>query len=111
MEGGDKGYSPSPNIGIDEDEGYSPSPGFVSILCDHKSLLFFQSFLGPENFASVSALFIVLLCPHHASFLSFLNNIAWAQIPPSVVRSGSLTDGHSTPSPHKILRRPSHLLA
>jgi hypothetical protein len=79
---GDEGYSPSPNTGIDEDEGYSPSPGSVSILCDQNSLFLFQSFLRPESSAPVSALFAGPLCPHHASFLAFLNKIVWGSNSP-----------------------------
>jgi hypothetical protein len=96
----DEGYSPSPNTGIDKDEGYSPSPGSVSILCDQNSLFTFNPSSDPRAQALVSALFAGPLCPHHASFLAFLNKIVCGSNSQSVVRSGSLTDGQSAPSPH-----------
>jgi len=100
MEVRDEGYSPSPFTGIDEEEGYSPSHDSVSLLCDPSSLSLSILPWTQEFSALISAFFVGPLCPHHTSFLSFLSKIVCGSNSQSVVRSGSLTNGESAPSPH-----------
>jgi hypothetical protein len=99
---GDEGYSPSPDSEIDGDEGYSPSPGSVSIFWDQNSLPLFSvlPWTRELRLSSLHSSQVFLYPHHHASFLAFLNKIVCGSNSQSVVRSGSLTDGRSAPSPH-----------
>jgi hypothetical protein len=109
MEVRDEGYSPSPNIEIDMDGGYSPSPDSVSISYDHNLLSSFSPSSDPRASFLVSALFAIFppLTPM-VSFLSLSRKIACGPNSLSVVRSGSLIDGRSTPT--ELLFLKTHFL-
>ena len=79
---------------IDKDEGYSPSPSSTSNFCDQNSLFILHSFLGLAGF--FSRLWIFLRRSLLSTTLPYFPSSARlcvAQIPQSMVRSGSLIDG------------------
>jgi hypothetical protein len=100
----DEGYSPSPHTGIGKDEGYSPLPVSVSLFPVIRTCLFtFNPSSDPR--ALLPSLHSSQALSAHTTlpFLPSSARLCGARIPPSVVRSGSLTGGQSAPIPSLTL--------